>query len=272
VEKMDEILLKVIRCPKCRKKLLLTEIQSSSEEIEEATLTCEKGHAWKVENGIPLLVYPPITPEDQKWISDYDQMAENYDELVKQYDDWLGINMMEEREHFTQFIPIEGPSRIIDVSVGTAANFMALANVYQTQMGRFNIHGLDVSRGMLRVAQRKMRECNLTFSLVHGSVFNIPYMDDFFDIVLHSGGINTFSDIPKALEEMLRITRPDGFVIVIDEGVSPEVRATDRGKAIIEANSLFAATPPIDQVPDSAKDLEIEYIMNGTFYQMMFRK
>ena len=97
-------------------------------------------------------------------------------------------------------------------------------------------------------------------------------MNDFFDIVIHSGGINTFSDIPKALEEMLRIVRPGGFVMVSDEGVSPEVRNTERGKAIIKANSLFAATPPIEQVPDAAKDLEIEYIMNGTFYQMTFRK
>jgi ubiquinone/menaquinone biosynthesis C-methylase UbiE len=252
--------------------LNLTEIESSSDEIEEATLTCEKGHAWKVEESIPLLVYPSISTEDAKWISDYDQMAENYDELVKQYDDWLDIDMMKERESIAQFIPIEGPSRIIDVSIGTAGNFMALANVYPKQMGRFNLHGLDVSRRMLRVAQRKMRVQNFTFNLVHGSVFNIPYVDNFFDIVVHSGGINTFSDIPKALEEMLRIAKPGGVVLVIDEGVSPKVRATERGKAIIEANSLFAATPPINQVPDSAKDLEIEYIMNGTFYQMIFRK
>ena len=149
---------------------------------------------------------------------------------------------------------------------------MALFNVYPKQMGRFNLHGLDVSKGMLRVAQRKMRERNFTFSLVHVSVFNIPYVDDFFDIVLHSGGINTFSDIPKALEEMLRIARPGGIVMVSDEGLSPEVRATDRGKEIIDTNSLFAATPPIEQVPNAAKDLEIEYVMNGTFYQMTFRK
>jgi ubiquinone/menaquinone biosynthesis C-methylase UbiE/uncharacterized protein YbaR (Trm112 family) len=264
--------LKVIKCPKCQKKLHLTEIQSSSDEIENATLTCEKGHAWKVDDGIPSLVFPSLSSEDAKWISDYDQMAENYDELVKQYDEWLGVDMMKERESIAQFIPIEGPSRIIDVSVGTAANFMALANVYPKQMGRFNLHGLDVSRGMLKVAQRKLRELSLTFSLVQGSVFNIPYDDGFFDIVVHSGGINTFSDIPKALEEMLRIVRPGGFVMVSDEGVSPEVRDTERGKAIIETNSLFAATPPIEQVPNAAKDLEIEYIMNGTFYQMVFRK
>lgn len=269
---MHQALLKVIKCPKCRRILHLTEVRLSTDEIENATLTCEKGHAWVVEDGIPSLVYPSLSSEDQKWISDYDQMAENYDELVKQYDDWLGIDMMKERESIAQFIPIEGPSRIIDVSIGTAANFMALANVYPKQMGRFNLHGLDVSKGMLRVAQRKMRERNFTFSLVHGSVFNIPYADDFFDIVVHSGGINTFSDIPKALEEMLRIARPGGFIMVSDEGVSPEVRATERGEAIIKANSLFAATPPIEQVPDNAKDLEIEYIMEGTFYQIVFRK
>lgn len=269
---MREVLLKVIRCPKCRKKLFISEIHSSSNEIEEATLTCEKGHTWKIEDGIPSLVYPSLSSDDEKWVSDYDQMAESYDELVKQYDDWLEIDMMKERERITHFIPIEGPSRIIDVSVGTAANFIALSNVYPKQMGRFNLHGLDVSRGMLGVARRKLLKRNYNLSLVHGSVFNIPYVNDFFDIVIHSGGINTFSNIPKALEEMLRIARPGGFVVVSDEGVSPEVRKTERGKAIIKANSLFAATPPIEQVPDAAKELEIEYIMNGTFYQMIFRK
>ncbi|MHA1935413.1 MAG: class I SAM-dependent methyltransferase [Candidatus Thorarchaeota archaeon] len=264
--------LKSISCPKCKKKLSFSDTPSSTGEIEEGTLVCEKRHTWTVHEGIPSLVHPPVTSEDAKWIAEYDEMAENYDELVKQYDDWLGVDMMKEREGFAQFIPIEGPTRILDVSIGTAANFMALANVYKGQMGRFTLHGVDLSRGMLKVADRKSREKGISTSLMHANVLNLPYPKNSFNIVVHSGGINTFSDIPQALSEMLRVVKSGGFVIVTDEGLSPQVRNTERGKDILKANSLFGATPPLEHIPEKAKDLEVSHIMNGTFYQIVFRK
>jgi len=264
--------LNFLRCPKCRKALRITEISEQNEGIDQGSLTCEKGHQWPIKDGIPSLLFPELTEEDQKWISDYDQMAEGYDEAVKQYNEWLGVDVLKERQGITQFIPIEGPSKIIDVSIGTAANFEALEDAYKGKMGRFNLHGLDVSWGMLRVAQRKAKNLGLTINLVHGSVINIPYADNTFDIVLHSGGINTFSDISGSLEEMLRIVRKDGFVIVIDEGLSPKLRETEKGKDIIKANTLFASRPPIEYLPERAKDVEVSYVMNETFYQIVFRK
>jgi ubiquinone/menaquinone biosynthesis C-methylase UbiE len=265
-------LLKFIRCPKCHKDLFLTENESEG-EIERTTLACEKGHTWTVKDGIPSLVYPAMTKEDAKWIAEYDEMAENYDEGVKQYDDWLGVNIMKERENLRRFIPIEGPSKILDVSVGTAANFVALHNAFEgKQMGRFNLHGLDLSLGMLNVSRRKMSALGLEVSLIHGSVFNIPYKDKSFNIVNHSGGINTFSDIALAFSEMMRVVQPGGFIIVNDEGLSPEMRKTEKGKAIMEANTLFTARPPIEHIPDKAKDVEVNYILNETFYEIVFRK
>jgi ubiquinone/menaquinone biosynthesis C-methylase UbiE len=241
-------------------------------EVKEGEIVCEKGHIWPVAKGIPSLVHPPISDDDAKWISEYDEMAENYDELVKQYDEWLDIDMMKERENFHLFIPIEGPVRMIDVSIGTGANFMAIYNEYENQMGRFNLHGMDLSTGMLKVANEKFAKNHLEVSLTHGSVFNIPYQKNFFDIVVHSGGINTFSDIHGALSEFLRIAKPGGLIIVVDEGLSPAKRETEEGKAIMKANTLFAAKPPLEHIPDKAKDVEVTYVMNETFYQIVFRK
>ncbi len=269
---MNEPHLAALKCPRCGKKLLINGSSDPLSEIEEGEIVCEKGHIWTITNGIPSLVHPPISEEDAKWISEYDEMAENYDELVLQYNDWLGIDLMKERENFHLFIPIEGPVRIIDVSIGTGANFMALYNQFKDEMGRFNLHGMDLSTGMLKVSSLKFIKNKLAVSLTHGSVFNIPYQKNFFDIVLHSGGINTFSDIPGALNELLRIAKPGGFIIVIDEGVSPQKRKTDEGQAIMKANTLFAAKPPLEHVPDNAKDVEVTYVMNDTFYQIVFRK
>ncbi len=268
---MNEAHLSTLKCPKCGKKLHLNG-EFTNSDIDEGEIVCEKGHIWSIRNGIPSLVYPPISEKDAKWIAEYDEMAENYDELVKQYDEWLGINMMKERENFFHYIPIEGPVRIIDVSIGTDANFIALYNQFKNEIGRFKLHGMDLSTGMLKISRAKFAKSELAVSLTHGSLFNIPYQKNFFDIVLHSGGINTFSDIRGALNEMLRITRSGGFVIVVDEGLSPKKRETEDGKAIMKTNTLFASRPPLKHIPDTAKDVEVSYVMNETFYQVVFRK
>lgn len=269
---VNEPHLAALRCPKCGKKLSLVSSFSSSGEIETGEIVCEKGHMWPIIEGIPSLVHPSITNHDAKWIAEYNQMAENYDELVKQYDEWLGIDMMKERGNISQFIPIEGPVRIIDVSIGTGSNFIALYNQFRNEMGRFNLHGMDLSTGMLTVSKTKFFENKLSVNLTHGSVYNLPYQTSFFDIVIHSGGINTFSDITKSLNEMLRITKSGGLIIVIDEGLSPKKRMSEEGKAIMKANTLFAAKPPLQHIPDQARDVEVIYVMNETFYQVVFRK
>jgi ubiquinone/menaquinone biosynthesis C-methylase UbiE len=269
---MKEPHLAALRCPECGKKLHFNKEILLNENVVAGQIICERGHIWSITNGIPSLIYPQISEKDANWVKEYDEMAEAYDELVKQYDDWLGIDMMKERERFTMFLPIEGPSKIIDVSVGTAANFVALHNQFKNQMGRFNLHGMDLSRGMLEVAKRKTTEVGINVSLTHGSVFNIPYQSNFFNIVLHTGGINTFSDIHGALKEMLRIVRADGVVIVVDEGLSPRMKNSDKGKEIIKTNPLFATRPPLGFLPEKARNVEISYVMNETFYQMVFTK
>jgi ubiquinone/menaquinone biosynthesis C-methylase UbiE/uncharacterized protein YbaR (Trm112 family) len=269
---MKEPHLAALRCPECGKKVQFDRESQLDENIKTGQLVCERGHIWPIIDGIPSLVYPPISEKDAKWIREYDEMAEPYDDLVKQYDDWLEIDMMKERERFTMFLPIEGPSRIIDVSIGTAANFVALNNQFKGQMGRFNLHGMDLSTGMLKVAQQRIEEMGINVSLTRGNVFNLPYQSNFFDIVLHTGGINTFSDIHGALKEMLRIVRTGGIAIVVDEGLSPRMKRSEKGKEIIKTNSLFAARPPLEFLPDNARNVEVSYVMNETFYQMVFTK
>lgn len=265
---MNEAHVKALRCPQCGKKLSL----NGETEIVDGQIVCEKGHTWEIRNRIPYLVYPEITKKDAEWIAEYDAMAESYDEMVLQYNDLLGIDLMKERAGFSQFIPIEGPVRIIDISIGTAANFMALYESFKKEMSRFNLHGMDLSTGMLKVAHRKIVEASFDVSLTYGSVFNPPYQSSYFDIVLHTGGINTFSDIHGALNEMLRLVKSGGVVIVVDEGLSPQKRETEMGKEIIKANSLFNAKPPLEFLPKKAQNLEVSYVMNNTFYQMIFTK
>jgi ubiquinone/menaquinone biosynthesis C-methylase UbiE len=242
------------------------------DEIETGKLLCEKGHSWPVDEGIPALVYPKANAKDEAWIKQYDEMAEKYDQRLKTYDEWLGIDMMKDRERLGNYVTMEGPSKIADVSMGTGANLVALYNRFRNEMGRFNLHGLEMSHGMLRVAGRKLKDLGVTACLIQGNVLNLPYQDDYFNLVIHTGGINTFSDKSQALEEMWRVVKPWGIVVVTDEGLSPEVRRTERGKEILKTNSLFGSKPPLEHVPSMVRHLEVSYVLGGTFYQMVFNK
>ncbi|RDE10736.1 MAG: hypothetical protein C4K49_12915 [Candidatus Thorarchaeota archaeon] len=269
---MKESHLKAMRCPSCHKALRLSERYPEGDEIESGKIVCEKGHRWAIDEGIPTMIYPKVNEKDEAWIRQYDDLAENYDEFLKTYDKWLGVDMMKERERAGLYVTMEGPVKVLDISVGTGANFVALFNAFRNEMGRFNLHGLDLSRGMLRVAKRKFKELDITVGLVNASVFNTPFQDNYFSLVLHSGGINTFSDKGRALEEMWRVAKPGGVVLVSDEGLSPEVRGSERGREILKTNALFGSKPPLQYVPQGARNLEVTYVMNGTFYQMAFGK
>ena len=263
---LEKAHLRILRCPQCRKGFPDQDLSQSG------AIVCQKGHAWKIKGGIPSLVHPPISQEDAKWIAEYDKMADTYDEAVRSYSEMLGVDMKRERSGISAYIPIEGPVKILDVSIGTAANFEAIFEQYSGQMGRFNLHGVDVSEEMLRVSKAKAERLGFALSLTHGSVFNLPYRQGTFDMVLHSGGINTFSDIPQALSEIHRVLAKGGMAMIVDEGLSPQKRKSEEGKAIIEKNSLFALKPPLEHVPEGARDLEVTYVMNDTFYQIVFWK
>jgi len=71
---------------------------------------------------------------------------------------------------------------------------------------------------------------------------------------------------------MLRIVRSSGLVIVVDEGLSPRMRDSEKGQEIINANSLFASRPPLEFLPEKARNVEVSYVMNETFYQIVFAK
>ena len=269
---MDRAHLKMLRCPKCGKEFPPQGVLTGDEQLRDGAIVCQKGHVWPVEAGIPSLLHPPLSQEDAKWVAEYDEMAPNYDEAVAGYNEFLGIDLVEERKSIGQIVPLEGSVAILDVSIGTGANFDALHMIYKKDMTRFTMHGLDVSKGMLKESQKKAGNGGYRVNLTHGSVFNLPYRKNCFDLVLHSGGINTFSDIPQALKEMHRVARSGATIMVVDEGLSPAMRNTERGKAIMKANTLFSARPPLEHIPDGAKDVEVSYVMNETFYQILFSK
>lgn len=133
----------------------------------------------------------------------FDGVAKRYDLLNDVLT--LGLDRGWRRRTIAAIAPEPGES-ILDLAAGTgtsSAPFAAAgAAVFPT----------DISMGMLRVG--KQQQPGLHF--VAGDALQLPYGDDSFDAVTISYGLRNVEHTTSALQEMLRVTRPGGRVVIAE--------------------------------------------------------
>jgi SAM-dependent methyltransferase len=94
--------------------------------------------------------------------------------------------------------------RVLDVGCGTGV-FLRLCADRGAEVA-----GLDTSEEMLAAARERVPETDLRL----GDLQTLPYADGVFDLVT---GFNSFfyaADVPGALQEAARVTRPGGALVV----------------------------------------------------------
>ena len=104
--------------------------------------------------------------------------------------------------------------RIIDVGCGSGGTAVALAK----NLPESEVFGIDLSGPLLRIANQTARTAaagaRLTFEMA--DVHNIPYDDNYFDVVLNLNMVHLVEDPVQMLNEMERILVPDGFLFIAD--------------------------------------------------------
>ena len=96
--------------------------------------------------------------------------------------------------------------QILDLAAGTGTSSAPFA-----KRGAYVVP-CDFSLGMLAVG--KQRQPDLPF--IAGDAMNLPFKDGVFDAVTISFGLRNVQDHDRALQEMLRVTRPGGVLIVCE--------------------------------------------------------
>lgn len=137
-----------------------------------------------------------------------EELAERYDDWAKDYDsdleqdfEWLGPQRA--AEVFAKYVPKDG--RILDAGAGTG-----LVGKFLSEDGYTDLVAMDLSRGMLEEARKKN-----VYQEFHQMVMGEPlgFSSDYFDAVV-SVGVLTVGHAPaNSLDELIRITRPGGYVV-----------------------------------------------------------
>ncbi len=102
---------------------------------------------------------------------------------------------------------IQPEAKVLDVACGTGV----LAREIATKMGGSGeITGLDPLPGMLAVA----KEIQPSINWQQGNAESLPFENDYFDVVVSQFGMMFFTDRSEALQEMWRVLRPEGTLII----------------------------------------------------------
>lgn len=110
---------------------------------------------------------------------------------------------------------LEPGDRALDVCSGTGELAILLAR----QVGpQGKVVGLDFSRGMLEVAARRLeRQPQLAcISLAEGNALDLPFDGGEFDAVTMGFALRNIPQISLAIQEMVRVTRPGGRVLILE--------------------------------------------------------
>ncbi len=271
---MLQSILKVLRCPHCGNQLTLQEAEvSTAINSTLKTLVCPCGKTYAIKNGVLDLRLPMSgTMKSTRLWDEYDEEmgAEQYDELISWLFNLFFAEELKIRKLLVEKLELKTDSYVLEVSCGTGSNLPLIAEKVHAP-GK--IFALDISPTMIYFAQQKTKSKNITpnkITFVLGNALNLPFTDSTFDAVLHFGGINSISDKRKMLHEMVRVTKPQGKVVICDEGVAPWLQNSSYGMEAARINSLFKSLPPLSELPETAYDVKCSWISSAAFYLIEF--
>lgn len=138
----------------------------------------------------------------------YDRMAPVYDALDAIYEwSWKRRLRAELFRH--------ARGRILDVGVGTGCNMPFYPRGSE-------VVGIDSSRRMLGEARQRAARLGRTVTLRQMNLLRLDYPDHAFDTVVATFVLLCLPEtlIPAAVAELVRVTRPDGRLLLLDYHLS----------------------------------------------------
>lgn len=270
---MRKDFLEYLCCPICNGELALTLSEETVSEVLFGEFKCKSClRHYAINDGIPdFVAVDKVSEMDEKWMRFYDKVAKSYDRTLKLLSLLPPQPAWEPRQRrkWIETLGINEGEFVLDVATGTGLNLPYIARKIGTT-GK--LMAMDISIGMLKMARKRLQKDRISAELHRANASYLPYKSNLFDTVVHVGGINTFGEKKRAVDEMLRVAKTDAKIAIVDEGLKPGKEKTLFGKFMLKMNPLYAHKPPIEILPPDIKDLQIQWIWGDIFYFMSFRK
>lgn len=269
--------LDYLSCPSCNDNLELGIKEVHEEEVIQGTFECRGcKRRFEITDGLPNLNFPESLEEsDREEQIFYDRLAPVYD--LRSRTSQLRLGNWEyfffnnrARQPLIKRLELKKDYSVLDTGTGTGTSLPIIAKLIGAGG---QIHGSDISSRMLHLARRKIRAKGVRAGLVLANASYLPYRTAIFDAVLHIGGLNTFADKKRAIEEMYRVAKPGAKILFCDEGLIPGKEKTWFGKTALKKEpKLYCSKPPLEFIPDKTEELKVYWIWGGLTWVIECRK
>ena len=139
----------------------------------------------------------------------FDNIAHRYDFLNRFLS--MGIDRSW-RNKAVRMLREDNPKRILDVATGTGDFALACLRLNPEE-----VVGIDISEGMLQIGREKMDRKGISnIQMLVGDSEDLPFDSDSFDAIVVGFGVRNFEDLEKGMNEMLRVLRPEGRLLVLE--------------------------------------------------------
>jgi ubiquinone/menaquinone biosynthesis C-methylase UbiE len=164
------------------------------------------------------------------------------------------------------------PVRILEVGIGTGANLAWVRRDLPPGLP-VEIWGVDLSQGMLRVLQRRLRQQSSEQPrLLMADAHALPFPTACFDRVFHTGAIGNYRAPDVALAEMARVAMPGTPIVVVDEQLDTSRRQGLYHRLMFRLVTFYDRHPhaPVEHLPPGAVSVRVEQI-SRFFYCLSFQ-
>lgn len=160
------------------------------------------------------------------------QVAAHWNRRAPHFDEDFGhsIRTAAERAAWDRIldlvVPKGGALEVLDVGCGTG--FLS----FELAARGHRVTGIDFAPAMLTEAQRKAAECGAAIRFEEGDAEQLPFAAGSFDLVMSRHLLWTLPHPKAAIDEWMRVLRPEGRLVVVDgqfdPGASVHLRANAR--------------------------------------------
>jgi demethylmenaquinone methyltransferase/2-methoxy-6-polyprenyl-1,4-benzoquinol methylase len=159
-----------------------------------------------------------ITPYQDEQATKKQQVADMFNNISKTYDFLnhflsLGIDIIWRKKAINE-LKKDQPKLILDVATGTGDFAFEALSILKPE----KIIGVDISQGMLDVAQQKIKSRNLgsRFEVKLGDSEQLPFGDGEFDAVTVAYGVRNFENLESGLADIQRVLKVGGKAVVLE--------------------------------------------------------